>query len=169
MRTYSRPLLLVLGAAAFAALAPFFPSLISGTVVKYMAGVFVLVGTMLSVFFAQLGNTTGVGVLSSREMERYTAKRIEIRGRFWLVIGLCLACSVVMWLLSEKHVSRIAAVNGAVVGFFVFVGVTYLLVVARWINDLSAFADRMRLIEQQRKEHEALLKRLADAAKNHSA
>jgi hypothetical protein len=71
-----------------------------------------------------------------------------------------------MWILSETQISRRASVNGAAVGFLLFVGITYLLVVARWINDLSAFADRMRLIEQQRKEHEAAIKRLTDAAKN---
>jgi hypothetical protein len=166
MRTYSRALLIVLGAAAFAALAPYFPEMVSGKAVKYFSAIFGILATVLSVFFTQLNNTTGVGVLSAREMERYTVTRGDIRKRFWLVIALCLGCSVLMWILSETQISKRPSVNGAVVGFLLFVGITYLLVVARWINDLSAFADRMRLIEQQRKEHEAAIKRLTEAAKN---
>ncbi|WP_429352587.1 hypothetical protein [Paraburkholderia sp. 32] len=159
-------MLIVMGAAAFAALAPYFPELLSGKTVKYFAAIFGLLATILSVFFSQLNSTTGVGVLSSREMERYTVARVDIRKRFWLVIGLCFSCSVLMWILSEAPISDNPRINGAVIGFLLFVGVTYLLVVARWINDLSAFADRMRLIEQQRKEHEAVIKRLTDAAKS---
>jgi hypothetical protein len=166
MGKYSRAILILLGATAFAAMAHYFPAVISGKAVKYFSAVFGAVATLLSVFFSQLNATTGVGVLSSREMERYTAARAGIRKRFWLVIGICLACSVLTWVLSETHISRNAAVDGFAVGFLVFVGISYLLVVARWINDLSGFADQMRLIEQQRKEHEAMMKRLTDAAKN---
>ncbi|KIP13474.1 putative membrane protein [Burkholderia sp. MSHR3999] len=165
MKPISRLLLIVLVTAAFSLVAWQFPGILSKDAVRYLSAIFVGVTSVLTVFFTQMNNVTGVGILTGREMERYVAVRSGIRSRFWFVLAVCVASSFIMWILSTKRVSSIDYIQGLAVGFLVGVGLNYLLVVLRWINDLWEFADQLRLIEQRKRDQETALKRLADAAK----
>ncbi|MBU9215443.1 hypothetical protein KTD55_15400 [Burkholderia gladioli] len=165
MKPIPRPLVIVAVTAMFSAVAWQFPGILSKDVVRYLSAIFGGVTTVLLIFFNQMNSVTGIGVLTGREMERYTEVRSGIRQRFWYVLVICLICGFLTWVLSTHHVSRIREVQGAVVGLLIGIGINYLFVVFSWINDLWSFADQLRLIEQQKRDHEASMKRLADASK----
>lgn len=165
MKSLSRLIHIAVFTAIFFGISRVVPALYEPAAIKYLSGLFVVVTGLLMLFFRQLNTVTGVGTLSGREMERYTIVRGSIRRRFWTVLGLAAACSVVMWILSESTVAQSASWLPLVVGFVLAVGLSYTLVVLAWINDLAAFADGLRLREQRRQEKEVITKRLNDAKK----
>ncbi|MDF2861332.1 MAG: hypothetical protein K0S02_1604 [Achromobacter mucicolens] len=169
MKKYSRALIVVLVTSLFWAAGEWTSFAWGAGVVKGLAGIFAIVSALLLFFFRLMNTTTGVGTLSGREMERYTTKRKDIRRRFWIVLGVSASCSGALWILgqyAENH--PVLPLGAGLVGFLFAVNVANVLSVAKWIDEISAFADTLRSREQRVKENEALMKRLAEAKKRSS-
>lgn len=169
MKKYARALVALTVAGAFVALASVTSFAREPALYKALAGVFAIASTLLFTFFRLLATTTGAGTLSTKEMARFTEKRREIRSRFWRVFLACATSSALLWVLgiyTETKISDDAALwIPGLAGLLLGVSIGYLLTVMKWIDELSAFADTLRQREQRVKDHEALVKRLADARK----
>lgn len=170
MKKYSRALLVILITALFWAVGQWTSFAWGTAVVKSLSGIFAIVSALLLFFFRLMNTTTGVGTLSGKEMERYTAKRKDMRRRFWYVLAVCATASGALWILGEYAQDHaLSSAEVAVVGFLFATNVAYILSVAKWIDEISSFADTLRSREQRLKESEALMKRIAEAKKRSSA
>lgn len=166
MKKYSRALIVALITALFWAVGEWTSFAWGAPVVKSLSGIFAIVSALLLFFFRLMNTTTGVGTLSGREMERYTIKRRDMRRRFWFVLGTCASSSGALWILgqyAENH--PLLPLGAALVGLLFAINVAYVLSVAKWIDEISSFADTLRSREQRAKENEALMKRIAEAKK----
>lgn len=169
MKKYSRALIIVLITALFWAVGEWTSFAWGAPLVKSLAGIFAIVSALLLFFFRLMNTTTGVGTLSGREMERYTTKRKDIRRRFWLVLGVSASSSGALWVLgqyAENH--PVLPLGAGLVGFLFAINIANVLSVAKWIDEISTFADTLRSREQRARENEALLKRIAEAKKRSS-
>ena len=167
MNRYYLPGILIFGTLIYSVLAATFPDLISPESIKRAAGVWGVVIALLLIFLRQFLSFQGTDALKLKEAERFAAVRHRIRQKIWLVVALCGFGFVFLWgtgsvadtIESKKMVAGIA-------GFLVSLALYLALAVAKWISDLAAFSDNLRLKEHARKYSEGVLKRLAEANKS---
>lgn len=153
---------LLYGGAAF-----LWPDLAAAKIIQGLSGISVLTTILVGWLFTQLNAVTGVGVLRGREMERYTIKRQEMRGRFWRVFWInALATALLFLLAAIEDQLRDKWWYTFAVGLLTAVLLSNAFLLVGWINDISRFADKLRAIEQDRKEHAEEIKRLEASAKS---
>lgn len=169
MKKIILPLVLLVGTLAFWGASYVLPQLLKEESIKTGAGVYALVGAMLGVFLRQFMAVSGTDVLRPREAQRYMSARQTIRRKMWAVVAASTIASACLWALAtlSDQLTWNAWLR-LLVGACLALGVYFLIAIASWLSDLAQFSDNLRLKEQTRKYSDAVLKRLADAAK-HSA
>lgn len=151
---------------AYGGAAMLLPVVGASSTIKSLSGINVLVTGLLGWFFRQFHNITGAGVLRARELDRYAIKRTEMRARFWRAFAFNAAVGVLLYALGI-----LADGSGGgpwvpfVAGFLVSLAICNACMLVSWINELSAFADKLRVLEQDRKEHAEQVKRLDASSK----
>lgn len=142
------------------------PELTAPVTLKALSALFAFILTLEVFVFRQLNVTTGAGVLKSSELERLNIKRAEIRRKIYGTGVLVVASMATLFIIGlvatdPSNYPWLAFAVGLLVG----VGLNYIAVIINWINQLSAFADHLRHLEQQQKDFSEQLKRLTEAAK----
>lgn len=167
MNRYYLPGILICGTLIYSGLAAIFPDLIAPESIKRAAGVYGGVIALLLIFLRQFLSFQGTDALKLREAERFNAVRSRIRQKIWMVVALCSLGFILLWgtgLVVDTIDSK--SMVAGITGFFVSLALYLALAVAKWISDLAAFSDNLRLKEHARKYSEGVLKRLAEAGKN---
>ena len=167
MKKLILPLVLLFGTTAFWGVSHVFPQILKEDSIKTAAGVYALVAAMLGIFLRQFMSVSGTDVLRPREALRYMSARQTIRRKMWAIIVMSALASACLWTfatLSDQITWNVWP--RLLVGACIALGVYFLLAIARWLSDLAQFSDNLRFKEQTRKYSEAVLKRLAEAAKH---
>ena len=136
------------------------PSWLTGRVAVSMASAPTLVLAVGLYLFRSLSNLNGVG-LSEREANNLVWRKAEIRRRLYRVGGFALATSAVLAFIVALELQAttplLALMTGALIGLMF----QYLIVLVRWIEQLSTFRDdqeRRAVVARQRENSLKALK-----------
>lgn len=141
------------------------PDLVSATNMRYLGGVFLVVWGLTFHFFRKSAELSSLAGLSGREQERLVWLLARIRERIWWIGGIGLVSGCLVWFIGsvpEYSKTEIAPIS---IGILVGIGLSYLLILPGWFNELHAFMDTVRLREDKKKRAETSLKQINDGKK----
>lgn len=142
------------------------PELISASNMRYLGGVFVAVWGMAFHFLRKIADLSALPGLSGREQERLVWLLADIRRRIWWIAGVGLIAGGLVWFVSSVPDYSRTAMAPLSIGLLVGIGLSYLIILPGWFNELHAFTDSVRLREDKKKRAEAALKQIADGKKS---
>lgn len=141
------------------------PDLISIANMRYLGAVFTLVWAIALLFLTKTADLSGLSGLSGHEHEKLMLRLAHIRRRVWWIGGIALTCAVLVWFVGSFPEAEASPLAPLSVGFLVGVGLSYLLVLPGWFNELYAFMDTIRLRNERNKRTESALKQINDGKK----
>lgn len=141
------------------------PDLLSFTNLRFLVAVFGICWGMAFYFLRKTGEMTGLPGLSVRERDRMSLMMRDIRQRVQWIAAVTVICPLIVWFsgaaLNERASWAIPVVTGLLVG----VGVSYLVVLFSWLNEIHEFSDKIKLREARKESAEKSLKRISEAKK----
>lgn len=132
---------------------------------KFLGGIFLVVWGLAFHFLRKCAELSGLPGLSGREQERLVWKLRDIRRRVWWIGGVAVLSGFLVWLIGSipsLGQSRFAPIS---IGLLLGVGLSHLVVIPGWFNELYAFTDAIRLREERKRRAEAALKEISEAKK----
>lgn len=144
------------------------PELISAGNMRYLGALFIGVWGLAFHFLRKSADLSSLPGLSGREQQRIVWKLAEMRRRVWWIGGISIVLGFLIWLVGA--ISDLSGSAGAPlsIGLLVGVGISYLVVLPGWFNELLAFADTLRLREDKKRRTETALKQIGDSKKSSS-
>lgn len=144
------------------------PEIISASNMRYLGGVFLAVWGMTFHFFRKCADLSALPGLSGREQERLVWRLADIRKRIWWIGGIGLIVGCLVWFVGSVPDYSRTAMAPLSIGLLVGIGLSYLVILPGWFNELHAFTDSVRLREDKKKRAEATLKQIGEAKKAQS-
>ena len=145
------------------------PELISASNMRYLGGVFVVVWGMAFYFLRKIADLSGLTGLSGREQERLVWLLADIRRRIWWIGSIGLIAGCLVWFVGSVPDYSRTAMAPVSIGLLVGIGLSYLVILPGWFNELHAFTDSVRLREDKKRRAEAALKQISEAKKSQSS
>lgn len=141
------------------------PELISIANMRYLGAIFALVWVIAFHFLTKTADLSSLSGLSGHEYEKLVLRLAHIRQRVWWIGGIALTCAVLVWFIGSLPEASASPLAPLSVGFLVGVGLSYLLVLPGWFNELYAFMDTIRVRNERNKRTEAVLRQISDGRK----
>lgn len=159
MFTLLRIMTVLAGAALFLAAWHLFPEILTGKLVTMLTSTPALVLSLGLLVLRKLSGLSGAG-LNEREVNRLMWKKADARHRLYRMGGFALATLVALSFIFAKDFQTssplLAALTGALVGLMF----QYLIVLLKWLEQVSAFQDEQERRATIAKQRESTLKAL---------
>ncbi len=132
-----------------------------------LAGFFIAVGAAFFWLMPKISDLANLSGLTETEHDRLAMSSQDYRNRVWRVAYVCAACIFVLILSvaaygiddTKTYSGESMTKLGAIVGFLIGVGASYLVVVRVWYEEIHQFTDEVKMRDANRK-------RLAEALKD---
>ncbi len=141
------------------------PDLISSGNMRYLGGIFIGVWGFAFHFLRKSAELSGLPGLSGREQERLIWQLAEIRRRVWWIGGIAIVSGFLVWLIGSMPTLAELPIAPLSIGLLVGIGVSYVIVIPRWFNEIYAFADVIRLREDKKRRTESAIKQIGEGKK----
>ncbi len=159
-----RLLFIVLTPLVFLAASVLWPQMIEKEALRWWAGVFGLAWIGVTWVLNKLVDVGKIEGLAARERERLKDATAQIRQRLWWITAVCVIGGVGMFVISLATSTLSSASVAVAAGAFVGIGLSYLVLVPFWYEELQRFIDSVREREERRKELERALRDLPGSA-----
>jgi len=164
MLVVARLFLIFLTPLVFLATSELLPLIVEKEALRWWAGVFGLAWIGVTWVLNKLADLAKIEGLAARERERLQDATAQIRRRLWWITAVCVIGGVGMFVLSVASSALGIASVALAAGAFVGIGLSYLVLVPFWYEELQRFIDSVRDREERRKELERALKDLPGSA-----
>ena len=142
------------------------PELIGAANMRTLGALSVGVWGLAFHFLRKSADLSSLPGLSGREQERVVWKLAEMRRRVWWIGGISIISGFLIWLIGSAPGLSESAAAPLSIGLLVGVGLSYLVVLPGWFNELLAFADTIRLREDKKRRTETALKQIGESKKS---
>ncbi len=141
------------------------PDIISASNMRYLGGVFLVVWGLAFNFFRKCSDLSALPGLNGHEQERLVWKLADIRKRIWWIGAIGLIAGCLVWFFGSVPQHSRPELAPLSIGLLVGIGLSYLVILPGWFNELHAFTDAVRLREDKKRRTEQALKQIGDAKK----
>lgn len=138
------------------------PGLMSKTALGFFMGLFAILFGSCMFILPKISDLSTIEGLGTREREYLMVLLKEIRSRVWWVVGISAVGSCMIFFLGSASLPDRSPVKPLGIGFMLGLGVSYLIVLAGWYNEIHDFSDQIRLREERKHKRDNLLKRIED-------
>lgn len=138
------------------------PALISPENMRYLGGIFIAVWGLSFHFLAKSSELSNVTGLSGLEHARLVAKMGQIRSRVWWIGGVLLISSFLLWVIGSMSSLADSPIAPISIGLLVGFGLSYLILIPGWYNELHSFTDTIRLRNENKRRTEVAIKQIEE-------
>jgi len=141
------------------------PEMVSAASMRYLGGIFIGVWGIAFHFLRKSAELSSLPGLSGHEQERVVWKLADIRRRVWWIGGIAIVAGFLVWLIGSMPSLAESFIAPLSIGLLVGIGVSYIVVIPGWFNEIYAFADKIRLREDKKRRTETAIKEIGDSKK----